>query len=177
MSCEIYYSTYYGSTKRYAEELGVRLGVSVDTLPQPQHVSAAPEAGPLVVLAPAHGPLNDGAKFLQQLPADVLANRPACLVTVGMTLDDEVVRADPAASLLGQLKDTVQRFYLPGRLNYPELSSAHKNVMRGLIGMLKLKPGKTENERNMVATYGKDVDRVDLARLDLVEAWAREHGA
>lgn len=94
-----------------------------------------------------------------------------------MTLDDEAVRADASASLLGPLKDSVQRFYLPGRMNYSELTGAHKTVMRGLINMLKLKPGKTDNERNMIATYSKDVDRVDLTRLAPVEAWAKEHGA
>lgn len=178
MTCAIYYSTYYGSTQQYAEELASRLGTAAEPLPSsPSAVAAEPAAGPLVVLAPAHGPLHDGAKFLQQLPAAVLGNRPACLVTVGMTLDDEAVRADGAGTLLGKLKDSVTRFYLPGRMHYSELSGPHRTAMRGLVGMLKLKPGKSENEQALIANYGKDIDRVDLTRLAPVEAWAREHGA
>ena len=177
MTCAIYYSTYYGSTQQYAEELASRLGTTAEPLPSPSVVTAGADAGPIVVLAPAHGPLHDGVKFLQQLPSEVLAARPARLVTVGMTLDEEAVRADGAGALLGKLKDSVTRFYLPGRMHYSELSGAHKTAMRGLINMLKLKPGKTDNERNMIATYSKDVDRVDLTRLAPVEAWAKEHGA
>lgn len=177
MTCAIYYSTYYGSTQQHAEELGRRLEVGVDKLPAPSDVPADPGAGPIVVLAPAHGPMHDGVKFLQQLPAEVLANRPACLVTVGMSLDDEAVRADAAGGLLGKLKDSVQRFYLPGRLYYSELTGGHKTAMRGLVSMLKFKPGKSENEKALIASYGKDIDRVDLARVAPVEVWAREHGA
>ena len=76
------------------------------------------------------------------------------------------------AELLGDRADQVQRFYLPGRLNYSELTTAHLGVMRGIIGALKLKPRKSENERSMIAMYKKDTDRVDLSRLDEIVAWA-----
>ena len=65
-------------------------------------------------------------------------------------------------------------FYLPGRLNYSELSPKHRNIMKGLITRLKLKPGKTENERMMIDTYGKDTDRVDLDRLDAIVEWVKK---
>lgn len=57
------------------------------------------------------------------------------------------------------------RFYVPGRMNYSELSGARKTLMAGIIGALRLKPRKSANERNMIDTYGKDVDRVDLSAL------------
>lgn len=66
MTCAIYYSTFYGSTQQYAEELAARLGTTAQPLPAPDSVPG--DAGPLVVLAPAHGPVNNGAKFLQQFP-------------------------------------------------------------------------------------------------------------
>ena len=56
-------------------------------------------------------------------------------------------------------------------MNYSELSAAHKNVMRGLITAVKMKPRKSANERNMIETYGKDVDRVDFARLEPIVEW------
>ena len=63
----------------------------------------------------------------------------------------------------------------PGRMNYSELSSQHKAVMKGLITALRMKPGKTANERNMIDTYGRDVDRVDLSRLDPIVEWIEAH--
>lgn len=43
--------------------------------------------------------------------------------------------------------------------------------MRGLITAVKMKPRKSANERNMIETYGKDVDRVDFARLEPIVEW------
>ena len=68
----------------------------------------------------------------------------------------------------------MKRFYLPGRLNYSQLNAQHKGVMRTLITALKIKPRKSDNERNMIDTYGKDVDRVDLARLEPIVDWANK---
>ncbi|MCQ4624329.1 hypothetical protein KBX18_01920 [Corynebacterium sp. CCUG 69979] len=77
----------------------------------------------------------------------MLAAHPVSLVSGGMALDDVVADQDLAASLLGKLTDSVERFYLPGRLNYSELSPAHRRVMKGLVGKLKFKPGKSVNEQ------------------------------
>lgn len=168
MTCTVLYSSYYGSTQQYAEALAARLGVMARGMTEGASIS-----GPTVLLAPAHGPMHDGVKFLKGLDPAVVERTPIALVTVGMTLDDEVVRVDATGQLLGELAPYVERFYLPGRMNYSELSGQHKTVMRTLITALKLKPGKTANERNMIDTYGLDVDRVDLERLDAIVAWAQ----
>ena len=166
MSCTILYSTYYGSTKQYAEALAERLNTTA------QEISNAPAlTGPTVILAPAHGPLHDGVKFLKQLDTNQVEQTPIALVTVGMTIDEEVEKADAAGKLLGGLAPHVKRFYLPGRLNYSELNAQHKGVMRTLITALKLKPRKNDNERNMIDIYDQDVDRVDLARLEPIVEW------
>lgn len=167
----IYFSSVYGSTKQYAEELARRLGVTAQEIPDPAEVSAAAGDGPIVVLAPAHGPMNAAAKFAKALPEQTLQARPTCVVTVGMTLDHVAQETDPTAELLGDRASQIQRFYLPGRLNYSELTTAHLGVMRGIIGALKLKPRKSENERSMIEMYKKDTDRVDLSRLDEIVAW------
>lgn len=174
--CNIYYASYYGSTQQYADALAQRLGTVAQQLPAPSAVSADASAGPIVVLAPAHGPMHDGVKFVLALDTEILRARPIAVVTVGMTLDEEAVSKDATADLLGPRADHVARFYVPGRMNYSELSGAHKTVMAGIVGALRLKPRKSANERNMIDTYGKDIDRVDLSRLDPVVEWAREHG-
>lgn len=167
----IYFSSVYGSTRQYAEELARRLGTTAQEIPDPDEVSAAAEEGPIIVLAPAHGPMNAAAKFVKTLPEVTLKARPTCVVTVGMTLDHVVQETDPTADLLGDRASHIKRFYLPGRLNYSELTPAHAGVMRGIIGALKLKPRKSENERSMIEMYKKDTDRVDLSRLDEIVAW------
>lgn len=167
----IYFSSVYGSTRQYAEELARRLGTAAQEIPDPSEVSAAAEEGPIIVLAPAHGPMNAAAKFAKALPEQTTETRPTCVVTVGMTLDHVVQETDPTAELLGDRASQIQRFYLPGRLNYSELSKAHLGVMRGIISALKLKPRKSENERAMIEGYKKDTDRVDLSRLDEIVAW------
>lgn len=166
----VYYTTFYGSTKEYADELASRLGTTAVELPDPATVPA--EGGPIIVLSPIHGPSHPGAKFVKELPERIVDKRKLCLATVGMTLDHVVVEQDPAAELIGKRADTVTRFYLPGRLNYSELSPAHRRMMKGLITMLRIKPGKTENERMMIDTFGSDVNRVDLERLAPIVEWA-----
>ncbi|MCG7254918.1 flavodoxin domain-containing protein [Corynebacterium hadale] len=168
----IYFSSVYGSTKQYAEELARRLGTTAQEIPDSAEVPDDAAEGPIIVLAPAHGPMNAAAKFVKSLPEATIQARPMCVVTVGMTLDHVVQETDPTAELLGDRADQVQRFYLPGRLNYSELTTAHLGVMRGIVGALKLKPRKSENERSMIEMYKKDTDRVDLSRLDEIVAWA-----
>lgn len=137
MACRIYYDTVYGSTREYAEALGERLGVDTAGLDNSEQVEAD---GPIVVLAPIHGRSHTGARFVRSLPEDVVKQCPIALVTVGMSLDDYAVKTDAAAGLLGGRAERVTRFYVPGRLNYSELSGAHSRVMKGIVGALRLKP-------------------------------------
>lgn len=171
---DLFYATYYGSTKQYADALADRLGVTAREINEESSslvdVSAA---SPIIVLSPIHGPSHPGVKFVKELEkAAVVDKRKIALVTVGMTLDDVVAAQDPAGELLGNLAPTIERFYLPGRMNYSELNAKHRSIMKGLITMLKMKPGKSDNDQMMIDTYGEDVDRVDLSRLDAIVDWA-----
>lgn len=168
MSCTFFYSSVYGSTRKYAEEFAARVGTTAQPIPATEPALAS---GPVVILAPAHGPMNYAAKFALSLTDEVWQTHPVAVVTTGMTLDEEVAAKDPTADLLRGRAEQTTRFYLPGRMNYSELSSQHKAVMKGLITALRMKPGKTANERNMIDMYGSDVDRVDLSRLDPIVEW------
>lgn len=159
----IYYSTVYGSTCEYAEELASFLGVTAQPIP-----SSPPAVdGPVVVLSPIHGPSHAGAKFVKTLPSDV----PVALVTTCMSTNAS--ETDPARSLLGGRADSVERFYLPGRLNYSEMSVKHKMLMRGLVTALNAKGNLSPSEQDTVDIHGKDTDRVDFRLLDPVVAWVR----
>ena len=57
------------------------------------------------------------------------------------------------------------RFYLPGRINYSELSGAHKAVMAGIVGALRLELRKSGNERNMIDTAERTSTGLTLRAL------------
>ena len=162
----VFYSTFYGSTRQYAKALAGRLGTVARDLPATLDAAG----GPVVVLSPVHGPSHPGVRFIKSLPA---IDRPLALVTVGMTPVDAARHDDASGTLLGDRAGQVTRFYLPGRLKYSELTTAHRWAMKALVGALRLKRERTENEQAMVDSYGRDTDRVDLALLDPVVEWAQ----
>ena len=162
----VFYTTFYGSTRQYAEALAGRLGTVARELP----VTLDAAGGPVVVLSPVHGPSHPGVRFIKSLPA---IDRPLALVTVGMTPVDAARQDDASAALLGDRAGHVTRFYLPGRLKYSELTTAHRWAMKALVGALRLKRERTENEQAMVDSYGRDTDRVDLTLLDPIVEWAQ----
>lgn len=162
----VFHATFYGSTRQYAEALAGRLGTVARELPATLDAAG----GPVVVLSPVHGPSHPGVRFIKSLPA---IDRPLALVTVGMTLVDVARHDDAPGTLLGDRAGQVTRFYLPGRLNYSELTTAHRWAMKALVGVLRLKRERTENEQAMVDSYGRDTDRVDLTLLDPVVEWAQ----
>lgn len=47
--------------------------------------------------------------------------------------------------------------------------------MKGVVWGLKLTGAKGENEQMMIDTYGKDVDRVDLTRIEPIAQWVGNH--
>ena len=162
----VFYTTFYGSTRQYAEALASRLGTVARELPATLDATG----GPVVVLSPVHGPSHPGVRFIKSLPA---IDRPLALVTVGMTPVDAARHDDASGPLLGDRAGQVTRFYLPGRLNYSELTTAHRWTMKALVGALRLKRERTENEQALVDSYGQDIDRVDLTLLDPVVQWAQ----
>ena len=161
----VFYATFYGSTRQYAEALAGRLGTVARELPATLDAAGGP-----VVLSPVHGPSHPGVRFIKSLPA---IDRPLALVTVGMTPVDAARHDDASGPLLGDRAGQVTRFYLPGRLNYSELTTAHRWAMKALVGALRLKRERTENEQAIVDSYGRDTDRVDLTLLDPVVEWAQ----
>lgn len=160
----------YGSTRDYAEELAIHLGTRALSFEDSRAALAADPDAAVVVLAPVHGPSNIGADFIRETSLD---GRRVALCTVGMTLDGIATAKDGARNALGDKADGVTRFYLPGRLNYSELSQAHRSIMWTVVKMLKLKPKKSDNDRMMIDTFDTDVDRVDFTRLSAVVDWAR----
>lgn len=168
----VLYSSYYGSTKQYADALAARFGVSPQEIDDKSAVLiGASSDDPIIILSPIHGPAHPGVKLIKRLSEAVVKSRPIALATVGMTLEQAAHDQDPAGKLLGDRAGHIDRFYLPGRLNYSELSRKHRGIMKSVVWGLKLSGAKGENEKMMIDTYGKDVDRVDLTRIEPIAQW------
>lgn len=170
----ILFESQYGSSRQYAEELARRLGVSAREL-----AGAEVPAGqdPVIVLSYVHGPTLPAADWVKSHAEELaLGERPVAVGVVGMTLSEQARERDQAGNSLGARAEHVERFYLPGRLNYSELSGTHSKVMTGIITAIRLKPRKSANDRAMIDSYNKDVDRVDFAELDPLIRWAENAG-
>lgn len=169
----ILYSTVYGSTQGYAEELARRLDTTAHTLDDaPALLESNPEVQTVIVLSPVFGPAVAGATFIKDSQG-LLQGRRVALASVGMTLTDHARDKDSSARLLGDAADATTRFYLPGRLYYSEISRVHKGVLWSIVNMLKGKINRNANDNNMIDTYNTDVDRVDYAELDAIAEWVR----
>lgn len=162
----IIFASTYGSTAEYARELAARLGAGVSRIDAQATPNLAP-GEPLIAMSPVHGPSLPAAQFVKD-HLRALGDRPIAVVGVGMSVRPR----DQIGHLLG---DRVVAFYLPGRLRYSELSQAHAKLMLGLVAGLKLKPRKSVNDQAIIDGYGKDVDRVDFAKLEPIQRWAAEH--
>lgn len=170
---QVLYQSTYGATRRYAKVLAQRLNTTAETLEDFGPLAHAEEgefAEPLVVLSPVFGPSIAAASYVAHHD---LGGRPVACAAVGMALLQEARRKDQMAGILGDKADRVRRFYLPGALYYSRISVAHRQILRGIVGALRLKPSKTDNEKTMIQTYNKDLDQVDLTELDPIVEWAQ----
>lgn len=163
----------YGSTAEYASELARITGGAVHPLSHAATaLSETVTAPPLIVCSPNYGPVNKGVSWLKENPQYVREHACA-LIVVGMSLPEHARSRDAAGSALGSLAGDVTRFYLPGRLIHSQLSAKHRSILWSVNQMIKRKPGLNDNDKNMLAEYGKDVDHVDFSELQPVVHWWR----
>ncbi|GAA4796095.1 hypothetical protein FRX94_09845 [Corynebacterium canis] len=164
----------YGSTQEYATELAKRTHGATRPLDTTFDLATelASEPAPVIVCAPNYGPVNKGISWLKE-HATLVREHTCALVVVGMSLPEHARSRDAAAGALGSLAEEVARFYLPGRLLHSQLSAKHRSVLWSVNQMLRRKPGLNDNDRNMLAEYGKDIDHVDFTNLQPVVDWWR----
>lgn len=170
---QVLYQSHYGSSKEYADAFAQHYSTEATTWTDLRTLrpELGARAGAVVVFSYVHGPRVPG---VEAAIAAWKAGRPTALCIVGMTLVDKA-RADDAFA--NQVGEEITRFYLPGRLNYSQLSTAHSAVMKGIIQATKLKPRskRSDNDQAMIDAYKHDINRVELSELDPVIAWANRH--
>lgn len=171
----VVYDSVYGSTKQYAQQLANLIDaelLELNTASNQAHLDLlAQDTSPMVVLAPVHGPACSAAAFVARHD---FGARPVAVAAVGMTLLELARAKDQLSGPLAQ-KPQIQRFYLPGRLNYSELSTQHAMIMKTMVAALKVKPLKSDNEKAIIDGYNQDVDRVDFSELDPLVEWVQRN--
>ena len=184
--CVFYYSV-YGSTHSYAMALAERLGCEAVNLSDDEHAASTVDkhcdagASPLVFLSPIYGPSLHGidvavhaAKRLDHR-GKLTGARKVAFVTVGLSDPAKAVARDATAGLLGEERDRIDRFYVPGAIDFPRLSGLHRTVMRGMLMFYASKPQKTEFEKDLVASGAVGFDHVDVELLVPIVRWALTH--
>ena len=78
-AADVFFTTTYGSTRRYAEELAARLGTVARPLDEARAADLSASQAPLVIASPTFGPQVEAADFLADAE---IGTRPAAAVAV-----------------------------------------------------------------------------------------------
>lgn len=165
----IIYGSQYGTTKRYAEELGKRTNIEVKSCDEIDDINmyetiiylGALYAGNVMGMKKTLGKLNS------------YREKHIIIVSVGFAdpADDENVnniKKNMKKQLPEELFEHAQILHLRGGIDYSCLGFMHKTMMafvyKKAMGMPEEK--KTSEVKAMIESYNKKVDFTDFNRLD-----------
>lgn len=168
----ILYGSKYGTTKRYAEELARRTGISCQAFKEVQSLT---DLSCVIHLGGLYAGgilgLDHTVQLLKKSPATKL-----WVVTVGLSdpaveANRQHIRESLQKHLPPALADNVRLFHLRGGIDYSRLSLLHRGMMKLLYSQLKKLPPEewSEETRGLIESYGKTVDFVDFTSLNELE--------
>lgn len=168
----IIYGTNYGTSKKYAEELAKRTRIQVNSY---KEVDIPKDCEVIIYFG---GLYAGGVKGLKEtLPAICkTAYHRLIIVTVGLAdVEDEEninnIRSALSRQLPFKMYERAEIYHLRGGIDYSRLNFLHKTMMKLLYTKVKNLPEDKKNSevRAMIETYGKQVDFVDLKKLNAIE--------
>ena len=157
------YASKYGSTQAYAQWIGEQLGCA----PRPAKTVRSADLAACDGVIFGGGIYAGGIRGVELITrnAAALADKPIWVFTVGLADPADTQQFQP---LLEKRFSPAQReridfFHLRGGMDYAKLSWAHRMMMGMMVRMVKSKPeGElTEQDRQLIATYGGKIDFVD----------------
>lgn len=169
MKTVIIYGSQYGTTKKYADELGKRTNIEVKNYDDIDDINkydtiiyfGALYAGGVMGLKRTFGKLKS------------VLDKTVIIVTVGLAdpSDKEnitTIKKGMERQLPKELFECAHVLHFRGGIDYSCLSMKHKAMMAMLYRKATRLPEekKTAEVRAMIATYNQKVDFVDLSRLD-----------
>lgn len=171
MGVKIVYGSHYGTTERYAQELSRRVGIPAVDYRKMGEISSQDTAiylgglyaGGLVGLKKSLPKLKTAANLI--------------VVTVGIADPEEEenvqhIRASVTKQLGEELTAKTTFIHLRGGIDYGKLNMLHRTMMRMLYSQIKKKPVDqlSEEDQELIATYGKKVDFTDLSSVEKIQA-------
>lgn len=169
MESIIIYGSKYGSTRRYAEKLSEKTGISAVSCKEVSELSCwetivymgALYAGGVMGLAKTlrHFSLGKGQKLI--------------IVTVGLSDPEDAqtvnnIQTSLQTQLPTEVVSQAKIFHLRGGIDYRRLSPGHRTVMALLHQALRRIPDEKQSAENraLLETYGKHVDFTDFNALE-----------
>lgn len=171
MGVKIVYGSHYGTTERYAQELSRRVGIPAMDYRRMGEISSQDTviylgglyAGGLVGLKKSLPKLKTTANLI--------------VATVGLADPEEEknvqhIRASVTKQLGEELTAKTTFIHLRGGIDYGKLNMLHRTMMRMLYSQIKKKPVDqlSEEDQELIATYGKKVDFTDLSSVEKIQA-------
>lgn len=175
MNAVVIYGSCYGSTQAYAEYIAQEL--SCPAVSAKEVARADVEGRELIVFGGgAYAGSIAGAKRAAKLEKYFGQAKLLCF-TCGLADPAKAKTQDEARALLNKafpLHAGMPVFCLRGDMDYARLSAGHRAMMAMLIAFLKRKKERSEEDEQLLATYGQKVEFLDLSTAQpLIEAAKR----
>lgn len=159
----ITYKSLYGSSERYARELGLCLSIPVSDITEAdtEGVCEIIHFGGLY-----HGTLCGLKEVLRKLGSDIRLT----IVSVGLADPEKPQNAEKISHDLQRIipEEVLQRtriFHLRGAMDYSRLSPKHRAMMWMLCQFIRRKKHRTEDDQAILDTYGAKIDFINLGSV------------
>ena len=164
----IIYGSYYGTTKKYAEELSVKTGIKACSYKDIKDINAYKT---IIYLGGLYAGGVEGMKKTLKDLTDI-SNKKIIIATVGLADPNDKGNIDQIKSKMRSqispdIYEKAEIFHLRGGIDYSKLSFLHKTMMNMVYKKALSVPEeeKTAEIRAMIETYNKQVDFVDYDSL------------
>ena len=169
MSNIIIYGSYYGTTKKYAEEFSKRTNIEAVSFKDVNNIN---DYDNIIYLGGLYaGGVLGMAKTLKKI--DNIANKNIIIATIGLSdPTDEInknnIRNNIKKQVPKEIFEKVKVFHLRGEIDYSKLNFAHRTMMKLLYNTVKKLPKEkqTAEDSAIIETYNKKVDFIDFSSLD-----------
>lgn len=174
----VVYQSKYGATQKYAEWIAGELSCG---LYERRSVKPA-DLEPYRTIVYGGGLYAGGVSGIDLLTKNFekLRKKNLVLFTCGLADPTDQTNTDHIGQsldklLTAQMRDKIKVFHLRGAIDYAKLGPVHQAMMAMLYRMMKKKDyGSLRNEdREMLATYGKAVDFTDKAAIRPIVRYVR----
>ena len=165
----IIYGSHYGTTRRYAEKLSELTGIEAINYSDVKDLSG------YETVIHMGGLYAGGVKGLKNTVKLLADNTRLIVVTVGLadvTQKENTghIKKSVGMQLPQSILECTTILHLRGGMDYSRLNLAHKSMMALVYKKAKSTPDeeKTEEVKDMIATYGQKVDFTDFSSLEKV---------